>query len=150
MLKRFAEVLLGPWSGDAQAGPTDVVRHDLATCVVLIEAARADEDFSVAERAHIVELLRARFSLTQEEAKDLMEEAVALRGEHNDVFRFTRAINEQCPPGEKAAIVEDVWRILYSDGTLTGHEDYLAHKLGQLLNLDHGTVIAAKLAAKAT
>lgn len=146
MLKRFAQALLEQFAPVDDAGAA--VRHDLATCVVLLEAARADDEYTDAERTHIVDMLRARFALEAAEAEELLAEACDARETHPDLFRFTRAVNDHFPPGEKAAIVEDVWRLVYSDGTLTAHEDHLAHKIGKLLNLDHPTVIDAKLRAR--
>jgi uncharacterized tellurite resistance protein B-like protein len=45
-------------------------------------------------------------------------------------------------------IVEIIWKIAYADGKLDKHEDYLAHKLGKLLRLNHKQLIEAKLNAK--
>src|SRR5690606_16761152 len=43
-------------------------------------------------------------------------------------------------------ILREVWRVIYADGTLDGHEDYLVHKLAKLLNLNHPMLIEAKMA----
>ncbi|MCP4642028.1 MAG: hypothetical protein GY851_16415, partial [bacterium] len=42
-------------------------------------------------------------------------------------------------------IIEEVWRVIFADGRLDGHEDYLVHKLARLLNLNHPQLIAAKV-----
>ena len=38
-----------------------------------------------------------------------------------------------------------VWEIIYTDGILDKHEDYLVHKLANLLRLSHEQLIEAKL-----
>ena len=43
-----------------------------------------------------------------------------------------------------------VWELAYTDGRLDKHEDYLVHKLAQLLRLDHRQLIEAKLKIKRT
>jgi len=144
MLKRFVEGLLG---GAGDVAPTPAVRLPLATCVVLLEAAQADDTFTDAERAHIRDVLRERFALGPEEADELLREATAASRDSTGLFRFTRAINEGFTPEEKRAVITEVWRIFYSDGVLTGHEDHLAHHLGKLLNLNHPQLIEAKLQA---
>jgi len=45
-------------------------------------------------------------------------------------------------------IIEEVWRVIYADGTLEAHEDYLVHKLAKLLNLNHPQLIKMKMKAK--
>jgi uncharacterized tellurite resistance protein B-like protein len=42
-------------------------------------------------------------------------------------------------------VIETVWRVVYSDGILDKHEDYLVHKLADLLHLKHSELIDAKL-----
>lgn len=145
MLKRFAAALLG--------APSHGQRHDsigrqLATCVLLVEAAYADEAFTEEEYQQIREVMQRRFGLEPGEAESLIEDALQSRERSTDLFRFTRAINEHFGPEEKQSIVEEVWRVLYNDGVLTGHEDHLVHKMASLLNLDHNVLIAAKLRAK--
>ena len=89
--------------------------------------------------------MRGRFDLSAEEATDLLDEAIDARDNSTDLFRFTREINEAYSPEEKLVILEEVWRIFYSDGTLDGHEDHLAHKLRDLLNLNQKQLIDVKM-----
>lgn len=143
MLKRFADILLAKPGVSAQTNPRE--RVALATCALLLEAAHADDDFTDAERAHIVDVLESRYDLSREEAEELLQEANAALAESHDLWRFTNAINEAYTPAEKIEVVEETWRIFYSDGSLDGHEDHLAHKLRNLLNLDHRQMIDAKM-----
>ena len=46
---------------------------------------------------------------------------------------------------EKIALVELLWRIIYIDGRLDKHEEYLVRKLATLLHLSHKDMIDAKL-----
>ena len=48
---------------------------------------------------------------------------------------------------EKVRVVELLWKLIYSDGKLDQHEDYLVHRLASLLGLHHKQLIAAKLKA---
>ena len=61
-----------------------------------------------------------------------------------DLWRFTSRINEAYSVREKEQVMECVWRIALSDRVLDKHEDYLAHKLGELLRLDHRQLMEAK------
>ena len=142
MLKRFA-TLFGGNAPATDEAPADAVH--LATCVILLEAARADDHFCDEERRHILSVLRGRFALSTEEANELLLQAEIARDESADLFQFTRQINAAYSVPEKIKIVEEVWRIFYADNELDGHEDHLARKLQHLLNLNHPTMIEAKM-----
>lgn len=142
MLKRFA-AYFGNDTPDETRHSVEAVQ--LATCVILLEAASVDDNFTEDERRHILSVLGQRFDLAAEEAEDLLEMAEGARDESADLFQFTREINKAYSVDEKIQIVEEVWRIFYSDDELDGHEDHLARKLRNLLNLNHPTMIEAKM-----
>jgi len=142
MLRRLKELLAPAEAADETPDPE---RVRVATCVLLIEVAGADNEFSPVECERIITSLRARFGLSQDEAEELMDVAQQRRSESYDLWKFTNQINETCSPPEKIQIIEEVWRVIYADGTLEGHEDYLVHKLARLLNLNHPQLIDAKL-----
>ena len=142
MMKRLYDVLFP--SGPAR-DLDHAARLPLATCVVLLEAARADDHFSDEERRHILEVLQTRFRLNPEEAEELLHEATTVSNESNDLWQFTHTINQSYTQEQKIEIKEEVWRLVLSDGTLDGMEDHLAHKLRNLLNLNHPQMIEAKL-----
>ena len=83
--------------------------------------------------------------MSQEQAEELIEAANTRRAQSYDLWKFTNEINESCGIEEKKEIIAEVWRVIYADGTLSAHEDYIAHKLGRLLNLTHPDLIAAKV-----
>ncbi|MBI2432328.1 MAG: TerB family tellurite resistance protein [Candidatus Hydrogenedentes bacterium] len=141
MLNRLYNVLFS--SADKPARKAE--RLPLATCVVLLEAARADDHFSDTERLHILDVMRAQFKLSNAEAEELIQEAHSASAESTDLWRFTHAINQGYSQQEKIAIMEEVWRLVLSDGELHGIEDHLAHKLRTLLNLNHPQMIEAKM-----
>lgn len=142
MLSRFAALLTGS-KRDTEKEERN--RVQVAACVVMVEAAHADQEFTHEERAHIVDAMQKRFSLTAEEAHELLEEAEAIHSESHSLFGFTRAINENFSVAEKIETMEEVWRLMYSDGVLNAHEDHLVHKLQHLLNLNHQQLIEAKM-----
>jgi len=123
----------------------DPQRVQVATCAILLEVAHADDEFADAERAHIVDTLRREFDLGPAEAHDLIQEAQAERHQATDIWHFTHLINEGFPKADKLRIVEAIWRVVYADRTLDGHEDHLMHKIQRLLNIEHAELIDAKL-----
>lgn len=143
MLSRILELFYETTHDEQQPSKEERVR--LATAAILVECARADEKFSHSEKEHVIETLRQRFQLPQEEAEELLRESKQSLRESSDLWTFTNALNEALSPDEKTEILEEAWRIIFLDGALHAHEDYLIHKLARLLNLTHPELIEAKM-----
>jgi len=133
--------------GEKPARSGDERGHDvrIATCALLLEIANIDGEFSEDEQRHIVSILKAEYRLSDEYAAALMEAAREELDRSIDLWRFAQRINEHYSEEDKVRIIEMIWRIVYVDGTLDKHEDYLVHKLSKLLRLSHKQFINAKL-----
>jgi len=137
----------------SQDDPSDQGRqspHDvrIATCAIFLEIANIDGEFSEMERENIISGLKKNFDLSDEYAEVLIEETNKELNGSIDLWRFTRLINQNYSIEEKIQIIEKVWQIIYTDGKLDAHEDYLAHKLANLLHLSHQQLIEAKVKVK--
>ena len=117
----------------------------IATCALLLEMAKIDGKFSELERKTVVEVLENSYQLSAERAAAFMEAADEQLEKSIDLWHFAKLINENYSTEEKIKIIEMVWQIIYTDGKLDKHEDYLAHKLATLLRLSHEQLIEAKL-----
>jgi len=120
----------------------------IATCAILLEIANSDDEFSPGERIKIIEILRGKFELSEDDARELIEISQEKINKSIDLWGFTNIINNTFTPEEKNEVIEAVWEVIYADGELSGHEDRLVHKLSYLLGLKHEQLIAAKLKAK--
>ena len=121
--------------------------HDIrvATCALFLELASIDGEFSREERDSILALLKAEFQLSNEDVHALTTAAEKQLRDKIDLWQFTNLINQNYSDDEKIRVVELLWRIVYSDGRLDAHEDYLLHKVAKLLRLQHDQLIDAKL-----
>jgi uncharacterized tellurite resistance protein B-like protein len=136
--------------GNSQGGVTvseseNLDRTQLASCVVLLEAAHADYECTDEELDHVVQTLQAEFGVTHEYARELLDLAHQERSQAVDIWQFTNQINQEFSKDEKRAVLEGVWRIIYADGVLEKHEDQFIRKLTSLLRLSHKDMIDAKL-----
>lgn len=125
----------------------DSATHDVnvATCALLLEIAKIDGEFSEVEQENIVEILKKEFQLSEDYIRDISQIADQELKDSHDLWQFTNLINNYYDRMEKIRIIEIIWKVIYSDGTLDKHEDYLVHKLSRLLNLRHSELIDAKL-----
>ena len=120
----------------------------LAAAVLLLEVMRADPAVQAAERTAVVEALRKRFALAEDELARLMELAEGEGKQLYDYHRFTSSLNDHFSQPEKVGIVEAMWQVAYADAHLDAHENHLISKIAGLLHVTHGEYIAAKMRAK--
>jgi uncharacterized tellurite resistance protein B-like protein len=93
-----------------------------ATCALFLEMANIDDEFSDEERNSILTIIQTEY-----------------------LWGFTNLINDNYTEDEKLRVVELLWRVVYVDGKMDKHEDYLIHKVAKLLRLTHKQMITAKL-----
>ena len=123
-------------------------RLALATCALLLEMAHTDAEFSSEEQKAIIAILQKHFSLSAEDAGTIIQLAEAEREESLDLWQFTNLIDAHFNHNEKLKILEILWAVIYADGKVDMHEEYLMRKLSNLLNMDHSDMIQAKQKAR--
>jgi uncharacterized tellurite resistance protein B-like protein len=119
-------------SGD-EAGRHSHDELQLAAAALLVEAATMDGDYGDSEQVAIDRLLRQKFGLNDEEARELHDLAVAEQSEANQLLGFTRVIKDRYSEEERIELIEMAWEVAYADGELHDHEANLLRRLGGLL-----------------
>lgn len=142
MLKKWLDWLAADTAAPEQSPEKRLQR---ALCVLLLEAAAADGHMEPEELRRVGDMMRDRFELDHAEVRELLAEAEEARAESVGLFEYTNELNRQFSPEERLRVMEDIWRVIYADGSLNPHEDHLAHKLMDLLRLNHRQFITAKL-----
>ncbi|MDB5742980.1 MAG: TerB family tellurite resistance protein [Polaromonas sp.] len=120
----------------------------LATAVLLVEVMRADPAVEPRERKAVVGALQARFSLPDDELRQLVELAEQTAVGASDFFQFTSRINDSFAHPQKIQMIEEMWQIAFADTRLDAHENHLISKIAALLHVTHGEYIGAKMRAK--
>jgi uncharacterized tellurite resistance protein B-like protein len=143
LVKKFFSKPKEASSQDKTGGDSHDIR--VATCAILLEMANIDQEFDAAERERILGILKQHYQLSEVYADRLFQTANQELEGSIDLWRFTHLINQHYSLDEKLRIIEMIWEIAYEDGRLDKHEDYLAHKLANLLHIDHKRLIQAKL-----
>jgi uncharacterized tellurite resistance protein B-like protein len=123
----------------------DQKKISIAACALLLEMAHADSKFSSEEKNGILEILKENFDMDENDARELVALADEERKESLDLWQFTNLINENYSREDKLKVVDTLWKVIYTDGKVDKHEDYLIRKLTFLLNLQHEDMIAAKI-----
>ncbi|MHA7872607.1 MAG: tellurite resistance TerB family protein [Hyphococcus sp.] len=133
MIEKFLKKLAGGDSAETHDDETD--RIQLALAALLVEAARADEEYADHEIAIIDRVLAQRFGLTPDQTHALRAKAEAAQAEALDIQRFTK-IAKGMPREEKVLFVEALWEIVLSDGVRDKYEDALIRRICGLIYLD--------------
>ncbi len=105
----------------------------LATAVLMVEAARLDSDFDEKERRTIKILLTERFALDEEEGAYLIEVATTAADDSNQLYEFARKIKDQFSPEERIQMIEMLWEVAYADGALHDYEASLLRRVAGLI-----------------
>ena len=132
-------------TGEKESEGERETRVRIATAVVLLETAHADDEFDEAEQIRIMDMLGKRFGLDEESVHELMEAADEHRVRSIDIWHYTELINNNFSVDEKLGIIDMIWQVIYADGRLDKYEDYLVHKLSRVLHIPHDKMIEAKL-----
>ena len=148
-LKDLFDTLLAPPAGATADAAHAEHRLHLATAVLLVEVMRADTECSDAERQAVLDVLRQRFELADDEVARLLELAEHSARHATDFHAFTSALNDRLDHAQKVQVVEAMWAVAYADGQLSAHENHVLWRIADLLHLPHGAYIHAKLRAKA-
>ena len=151
MLRIFTDLIetLGPTRATAP-GANRQHTLELATAVLLIEVVRADGHIDDAEQQAVLQAMRQRFTLTEDELSALFELAREKSDHTHDLFSFTRRLNESLEEHERVQIFELLWTMAYADGHADAHEAHLLRRLADLLHLRHADAVGAKLRAEAS
>jgi uncharacterized tellurite resistance protein B-like protein len=120
-----------------------------ALAALLIETARSDDHFEDREQGIIERALARRFGLSPGEASRLLAAAEQGAIQATDLFHFTRVVVENFSEDERVGVIEMLWDVAYSDGTLTGDEDALIRRVAGLIYVSDRDRGEAKLGARA-
>jgi uncharacterized tellurite resistance protein B-like protein len=120
-------------------------RIQIASCVILLEVAKFDFDFSSIEKETTKAILKNEFAIPEDAIEDLMKISEEKREDSVDLWEFTNVINQNFSREEKIKIIEAAWKIIYADDKLDKYENHYVHVLADLLRLRHDELIDAKL-----
>ena len=131
---------------EAPLDPQRAIR--LATAGLLLDVAHADDEFSEREKSDLTSHLRERFSLDDESVRELLSAADEARNKTIDHFAFANLIRQNVALADRLEMLRAMWRIVFSDGNLSLHEEYLIKKLAELLGIERHIMIDEKIRVK--
>ena len=139
MFDRIVKLLSEP------SPPKDRDGLQIAIAVLLVEAARMDDHFDLAERQVIERLLADKFDLSPEQTRELVDRAVETDDRSNQLYPFTRLAVERMDPAQRVGLIEMLWEVVYADGVLDPEEDSLLRRIAGLIYVSDADRVAARI-----
>jgi uncharacterized tellurite resistance protein B-like protein len=113
----------------------------LAAASMLLEVVFADDTLAPEEAALLPRLLTETLSMSEQDAKALIDEAKRAQGNATSLFEFTNAINTEFSLEQKQQLLLAMWQLAYADGQLSHYEDHIIRRTADLLYLKHSELI---------
>lgn len=142
MLEKLLAALKGKKSDNDE--PVSGRPLELATAALLVEAARADDDYAKEEIAIIDKILARRFNMENEAVQVLRVEAEVAQSDANDLYQFSSVVKDNMSPEEKIGLIEDLWEVILCDDVRDPHEDALIRRLAGLIYVNDPDAGAAR------
>jgi uncharacterized tellurite resistance protein B-like protein len=116
----------------------------LATCILLIEVSKSDDDFDLDEQKKIRSLIKSNFNLSDIQIEHLFTLSKDTHNEMTSLYEWTDIINNDCSYEQKLTIIGFMWDIAFTDERLDKYEDYTIRKVCDLIHVKHVDFINLK------
>jgi uncharacterized tellurite resistance protein B-like protein len=133
MINRIRALFINRRGEAKGGGKHDLDELHLAAAALMVEAARLDDKIDGVERERIVALVRERFELSGEEADTLLAQAEVVATDAAELYRFTRTVRDRFDHDERVELIEMLWEVAFSDGTLHDLEASLLRRVAGLV-----------------
>lgn len=120
----------------------------LAAAVLLAYASQIDGDEAASEQALLHHLGQSAFGLSAQEAEELINLARQKAEASNDLFTWTRQINDYFDHEHKLHLMECLWSVVDADGKVTDFEASLLQRIAGLIYLSEKDSAFARQAAR--
>ena len=113
----------------------DKDNHLINVAALLIHAAKIDENYSNKE-AEIIRQTLIKIGAKNENVNEILEKGKKMEEDSNQILDFTKEVKNM-DNQKKIEIVENLWRIVYSNNEADVYETSLMRKLGGLLYIEN-------------
>ena len=148
MLKAIQNLFTQQLDGDQK--PCTQQQLNLAAAALLVEVMLADDDIAEQEVQKLKVILHQQYAIAVSQVDELVELALSEAKGANDVYQFTRLINDHYTYADKCKLIQSLWALAYADAVLDKYEEYTIRKVAELIYVSHGDFIQAKIAVKNT
>ena len=107
----------------------------LAAAALMVHVIAADGKIDPQEEEKLRAVLRDHYAVSAQEADFLEKSARKAQSEAVDLYGFTSVLKSQMSHEERLALVEDLWEMVYADGTVHEFEDNVVWRVAELIGI---------------
>jgi uncharacterized tellurite resistance protein B-like protein len=149
MITTIRKLLSKSAAMDKSIGSTDKQELiKMAAAVLFVEIMHADHQVDKRERQIVKRALLESFSLTRQDAEELLQQAEDRVKDVISLHEFTSLLHSRLSNEEKVMLIEQIWRIILADDDVDKYEEHLVRRIAELLYVSHRDYIRAKLSAQ--
>ena len=120
-------------------------RLQLATAALLLEMMQQDHQVKDSEREAVLQTLKEKFDLDENETLELVALAQQEAEDAVDYHQFTSLIAREYSPDDKIRVIENLWKIAFADGHLDALEEHMIRRIADLIYVSHRDFIKSRL-----
>ena len=125
-------------------------RVDLTCAALLVEVMNSDHELDEREHQEFMAVLQQSYNIAESDLEELIQLAKDEAFEATSLYEFTKLINDSYDYEQKVELIENMWRIAFSDKRLDKYEDHLIRKVSELIYVSHSDFIKTKLKVRIT
>ena len=130
---------------EEEAPSSAMSRVDLTCAALLVEVMNSDHELDEREHQEFMAVLQHRYNIAESDLEELIQLAKDEAFEATSLYEFTKLINDSYDYEQKVELIENMWRIAFSDKRLDKYEDHLIRKVSELIYVSHSDFIKTKL-----
>jgi len=123
----------------------NIIDDQLASAILLIEVSYSDFKIDKVEINAIISFFEKEFSLSNNKARWLSNEALTLHKDENCLRKYIKFINENYDKEKKIKLINMAWKVAKADNVVDKYEEHRIRKLSELLYINHKEFIKAKI-----
>ena len=122
----------------------DLDQLQIATCILLIEVSKSDDDFDIQEQEKIKDLVKKKFNIPQDKIQSIFMYCNKKHDSMTSLYDWTEVVNKECNYEQKCMIIGYMWDIAFIDSKIDKYEDFTIRKVADLIYVKHKDFIALK------
>ena len=130
---------------EEEAPSSAMSRVDLTCAALLVEVMNSDHELDEREHQEFMAVLQQSYNIAESDLEELIQLAKNEAFEATSLYEFTKLINDSYDYEQKVELIENMWRIAFSDKRLDKYEDHLIRKVSELIYVSHSDFIKTKL-----
>ncbi len=144
----FLKKVVNPISDESGKTGENKFQLQVSVCILLVDIAKIDGNFSSEERKEISSILHDDFDVDEQNIESMIAKAEEFLKREDSIYDFTQVINKNLSNDDKYELLKKLWRLVYADHNKDVYEEHMVKKIAGLLDLDNRDVIAARLTVK--